>query len=177
MAVQHAISPYPPGAGLQYLPLRLLAPLPLPLLQPPLARILRRVLRDHPGLPDRLGSSSGKAFLIDPLNLPFVFLLQPDPRRPRLRAWRRGMTPPSDTRIAGTFLTLLDLIDGELEGDALFFSRDLSVTGDTEAAVALRNALDDIDGSVADSIASALGPPGTRFLSELRCLRGGLRHA
>ena len=53
---------------------------------------------------------------------------------------------------------LFDLIDGSLDGDALFFSRKLRVTGDTEAVVALRNALDDVDGGVVESITRAFGP-------------------
>ena len=66
--------------------------------------------------------------------------------------------PPPHARIAGTFLDLFDLIDGSLDGDALFFSRKLRVTGDTEAVVALRNALDDVDGGVVESITRAFGP-------------------
>jgi predicted lipid carrier protein YhbT len=36
----------------------------------------------------------------------------------------------------------MQLLEGKLDGDALFFSRDLVVDGDTEAVVMLRNIID-----------------------------------
>jgi len=102
-----------------------------------------------------------------------VLVLKPRPEAPSLSAWRRNDAPFSHARIAGTFLNLFDLIDGSLDGDALFFSRKLRVTGDTEAVVALRNALDDVDGGVVESITRAFGPlapVATMTVSHLRRL-------
>lgn len=65
-------------------------------------------------------------------------------------------------------MTLLGMIDGRYDGDALFFTRDLCVEGDTEAVVCLRNALDDVDGSIADDVASFFGATGQRFLKVAR---------
>jgi predicted lipid carrier protein YhbT len=156
----------------QDLPLRVLAPLPLPLLQPALWRIVTRTALCRPELFDRLGPHKTKTYLIDPLNMPFVFLLSPDPEKLRLRACRRSQTIVHDARIAGTFLTLLDMVDGRLDGDALFFTRDLIIEGDTEAVVVLRNALDDLEGSIADDIAAAFGFPARIALAALRRMRG-----
>ena len=155
----------------QNLPRRVLAPLPLPLLQPLLRRIVTKVARRRPELFARLGPHKSKHYLIDPLNMPFVFLLSPDPENPRLCACRRSQTVAHDARIAGTFLTLLDMVDGRLDGDALFFTRDLVVEGDTEAVVVLRNALDDLEGSIADDIAAAFGFPARMTLAALRRMR------
>lgn len=58
------------------------------------------------------------------------------------------------------------MADGSIDGDALFFSRDLSITGNLEAAVCLRNALDDLDGSIMDDVFGAFGIPG-RFVRPL----------
>lgn len=113
-----------------------------------------------PELFERLGPHGTKRFLIDPVNLPFAVLLQPDPKNIFLRAVRRRKPGYYDARIAGTFLTLLAMVDGWLDGDALFFSRDLQVKGDTEAVVSLRNALEDLDGSIADDVAAVFGPAG-----------------
>lgn len=60
------------------------------------------------------------------------------------------------------------MVDGRYDGDALFFTRDLRVEGDTEAIVCLRNALDDVEGSVADDIAAFFGLPGRKFLEIAR---------
>ncbi|HKK15551.1 MAG TPA: SCP2 sterol-binding domain-containing protein, partial [Gammaproteobacteria bacterium] len=131
---------------LPYLPCFLLAPVPLFPLQPALQRIIYYISREKPEVFHRIGLHKNKRFLIDPLNMPFVLLLRPDPQQPSLHAYRRTDPIEFDARIAGTFLTLLDMIDGRLDGDALFFSRDLIVEGNTEAVVCLRNALDDMDG-------------------------------
>ena len=139
-------------------PLPLLRFLPLPLLQPILTLIGTQVARSQPDVFTRLGPHALKSFVIDPTDLPFVLVLKPKPDAPSLSAWRRGDAPYSHACIAGSFLNLFDLIDGSLDGDALFFSRKLRVTGDTEAVVALRNALDDVDGGVVESITNAFGP-------------------
>ncbi|AGH97674.1 hypothetical protein A11S_851 [Micavibrio aeruginosavorus EPB] len=60
------------------------------------------------------------------------------------------------------------MIDGRYDGDALFFSRDIYIEGDTEAVVCLRNALDDIDGNIADYVAHFFGKPGKKILNIAR---------
>jgi len=153
------------------LPRVILGPLPLFTIQPLLHRIVKNVIRRRPEMFRRLDRHKHKLYLIDPLNLPFALLLRPDPGSPDLKAVRRDKLPYHDARIAGTFLTLLDMVDGRLDGDALFFSRELIVEGDTEAVVVLRNALDDLEGSIADDVAGFFGPPGLLALSMFRRLR------
>ncbi len=160
---------------LRQAPALLLTPLPLALLQPILNRIAKHVASSRAGLFERLGSHAGKRFLIDPIDLPFVLVLTPERAAPRLTAHRRHERPPHDAAIAGTFFNLLNMIDGTLDGDAMFFSRDLSVTGDTEAIVALRNALDDFEGSALAAAIGSFGPfagPASFVLSGLRAARG-----
>jgi len=168
MASEADISPRRPAAGSALQSLARRAPLPLFPLQPLLGRIVRTVARTRSEIFDRIGPHTGKRFLIDPVNMPFVLLLHPDPARPRLRAARRYDAPAWDSRIAGSFLTLLSVVDGRLDADALFFTRELIVEGDTEAAVCLRNALDDLEGGIADDVAEIFGPPGRATLSLLR---------
>ncbi len=146
----------------------LFAPLPLSLVNRTFGRMMAAVSAKRPELFERLTGHYHKKILIDPTNLPFVIELSPDPLRPRLRAHRRGAIRVADARISGSFLTLLGLIDGRLDGDALFFSRDIKVEGDTEAVVSLRNALDDIEGTIAQDVASFFGPPGRAALSLTR---------
>ena len=146
----------------------LLPPLPLFLLQPVLARIVRRIAAANPHIFARLGPHRTADFLIDPTNLPFALLLRPDPDNLSFRAVPRHAIAPHDARISGKFLDLLQLVDGDLDGDALFFSRDLEISGNTEAVVCLRNALDDVDGSIAQMVADMFGPPGRALLSAMR---------
>jgi len=143
-------------------------PLPLFLLQPVLARIVRRIGAENPGMFNRLGPHTTARFIINPTNMPFQLLLVPDPAAPVFRAISNRANPAHDARIAGKFMDLLRLMDAELDGDALFFSRELEVTGNTEAIVCLRNALDDVDGSIAERVAAMFGPPGRAALAALR---------
>ena len=170
--------PSPLKTFFQQIPNLLLTPVPLALLQPIFARIATHVAQSRPELFNRLGPHAGKRFLIDPIDLPFVLVLTPEPERPHMTAYRRYQRPAHDAAIAGTFFNLLDMIDGSLDGDALFFSRDLRVSGDTEAVVALRNALDDFEGSALDSVVGSFGPlsaPAAMALSGLRAVRGKTR--
>ncbi|MFP4465212.1 MAG: SCP2 domain-containing protein [Alphaproteobacteria bacterium] len=158
------------------IPGALLHPVPIAVYQPALRRIARFIAEKHPDLFARLGDDVHKAFLINPTNMPFVLLLEPDPDFVSLEAYRSAEGLDYDASITGSFLNLLRMIDVDLDGDALFFSRDLKIEGDTEAIVRLRNAMDDIEGSVAGDVASMFGPLGRGVLASLRRL-GEDRHA
>lgn len=149
----------------------LLTPIPLSTLQPVLKHIVISIAKRRPELFARLGPHKHTVFLIDPINLPFILRLYPDPQKPSLTVHRRREKLSYSARIAGSFLTLLNMIDGKLDGDALFFSRDLVVEGDTEAIVCLRNALDDMEGSIIRDTASLFGAPGRAFLETLNKIR------
>ena len=148
---------------------RLLPPPPLFAIQPPLTRVVTRVAARRPELFARLGPSVSKRFLIDPQGLPMVLLLEPDPAKPRLTACRRGEPVAHDVVIRGSFRTLLRMIDRQTDSDALFFNRALTIAGDTEASVALRNALDDMDGTLAGDVAAAFGPLSGAVARTCRC--------
>ena len=132
-------------------------PLPPQLLQPLLNAVFAVLKRRHPELFERLSCLTDPVFLIDPIDLPLVFLLDANSDHPRLTAARE-----SDGRatavIRGPLLTLIDLLEGRLDGDALFFSRALAIEGDTEAVVALRNAVDDADIDLRGELLASIGP-------------------
>jgi predicted lipid carrier protein YhbT len=69
---------------------------------------------------------------------------------------------------------LMKLIEGEIDGDALFFSRTLKVEGNTAAVVVLRNALDNMEGNFFDNAAEDCGvfsPFAHLALYKLRSMR------
>ncbi|MDA3888136.1 MAG: SCP2 sterol-binding domain-containing protein [Allgaiera sp.] len=136
--------------------------------QPLLSRVARRIAARHPSLFARLGPHQTTDFLVDPVELPFALHLRPDPQALLFRAVPRDSAPRAGAVIRGPFLLLLELIDAEEDGDAAFFSRDLEISGDTEAVVRLRNALDDVDGSIAEETADMFGPAGRAILARLR---------
>ncbi|MDO5706141.1 MAG: sterol-binding protein [Paracoccus sp. (in: a-proteobacteria)] len=78
-------------------------------------------------------------------------------RGPRITAHRRGGALAADARIAGP----VGMLHGRCDGDALLFSRDLTSEGDTEAVLALRNALDDAGLDLSEELAQMSGPLAT----------------
>ncbi len=107
----------------------------------------------------RLGEHAGKWYGVDPDDLPFAFVLETNPAKPRLKAVRR-LPAGLEARITGPLESLLGLVSGACDADALFFSRDIVVEGDMAAALALRNAIDDSEIDLMHEIAMLLGPAG-----------------
>jgi predicted lipid carrier protein YhbT len=141
--------------------------------------LVKSLCQRHPSLFARLGEQTEKTFLIDPTDLPFVFRLEPRPDAPRLEAFRREDAGHWDARIGGALAALLGMIHGVYDGDALFFSRDLVIEGDTEAVLALRNAIDNEEIDLAKEAAELFGPlaflasaPARRMASLLGNLTG-----
>ena len=115
-----------------------------------LTRSVRRLARLRPGPFDRLGEFRTARYLVAPGDLDFAFLVVPDGARASVRTVSSRHEVAADVVIRGPLLMLLGLLDGSLDGDALFFHRLISVEGRTDAVVALRNALEDAELRPAD---------------------------
>ncbi len=140
--------------------------LPLGPLSLSLTAYARHVARHHPSLFRRLGAYNHTRFVLDPTDLPFVICLDPNGGVPHV-ALTRGRGDGA-ARIAGPLAALLGLVHGAFDGDALFFSRDLVIEGDTSAALALRNAIDDAELDLSQEITRFSGPfaaPLQRFFA------------
>lgn len=135
---------------------RALSVLPLAPLSLSLTAYSKRVAAHHPSLFRRLGEHDHARFVLDPTDLPFVIELAPNGGVPKIKVVRGQGA--GDARIAGPIAALLGLVHGAFDGDALFFSRDLVIEGDTAAALALRNAVDDAELDLSDEIARLTGP-------------------
>lgn len=129
---------------------------PIPLAERTANMLLRRLMRQHPGLFERLGEHMSKRFAFRPSDLPFTFLIEP--AEETITVLRSDGEVHADAIVEGPFFILLALMEGRLDGDALFFSRDLVVTGDMEAMVAMRNALDDCDIDLPKDLSPLAGP-------------------
>lgn len=145
---------------------RLLPLLPLQLM---LDASVREIRTRHPRIFDRLGPYACKRFGLDPTDLPLAFVLEPRRLNPRIRVFR---TLPAgvDATIAAPLAALTGMVDGSLDGDALFFSRDIQIDGDMEAVVALRNAIDDSRIDIMAESVAWLGPlkvPAERLLRSI----------
>lgn len=126
-----------------------LAGLPL---GPVLTLSLRGLARRRPALFERLGEHRRERYFIDPVDLAFAFIVVPDGERSAVQVVRKSETAACGVVIRGPLLTLLALLDGSQDGDALFFNRVISISGRTEAVVALRNTIEDAELRPADLI-------------------------
>lgn len=132
---------------------------PASLARPVLGRALAAMRGRYAGVFARLDDLGETLFLIDPTDLPIGFLLRPAGANPLL-ALHKG--PPEQSGAAATIraplATLIALMEGKIDGDAAFFGRDLAIEGDMAAVLTLRNALEEGDIRVAETLVEAAGP-------------------
>lgn len=150
-----------------------LAIAPIGVLQLHLDIVVRRLLRRHPKIIRRLSWPEERRALIAPTDLPVAMLVRCTPGRPRMIVMRKDDAPRADATISGPISALFHMVNGQDDGDALFFSRIVKIEGDTEVALTLRNA---IDGAGIDLITDLLPAPlraapfaasGTRLLRRI----------
>ncbi|WP_011578746.1 MULTISPECIES: ubiquinone anaerobic biosynthesis accessory factor UbiT [Chelativorans] len=139
-------------------------------LGPMLTLSLRSLARQRPGLFERLGEHRSVRYFVDPVDLAFAFTIIPDGMRSVVRVVRKEQTATSSVVVRGPLLMLLGLLDGTLDGDALFFNRVISVSGSTEAVLALRNTIEDAELLPAD----LLGLSGALARAANAGILGGL---
>jgi O2-independent ubiquinone biosynthesis accessory factor UbiT len=146
----------------------------LRVLPPPLVRlVLRRVgaalPRRHPALIRRLRRMAPARILFAPSDLPHRFLLDIAAGGVRLRL--AAEDEAGEVTMRGRLATLLDLLESRIDSDTVFFSRDLSVSGTIDTAVAFRNTL---DGEAINLTEDALAPLG-RLAGPARRVLAGVR--
>src|SRR5487761_2528922 len=114
--------------------------MPTSLLRPGLALLMGAMQRQHAPLFRRLTSLAPATILFDPVDTPRCFLLTIARHGVRMDIAGRGQA--ASARISGSLATLIGLLEGRIDSDTLFFSREVSVSGDTAVAVGFRNTLD-----------------------------------
>ncbi len=128
------------------------------LLAPAVSAALHVMHRRHRPVFERLAEYAERRFLIDPIDLPFAFLLMPRTDRPRIQVIGPADPRDADVTVRGPLAALLTLLEGRADGDALFFSRQIAVEGDTAALVALRNAVDGEGIDLVSDLLAVFGP-------------------
>ncbi len=117
-----------------------------------LTRSLRDLARRKPNLFERLGEHGQTPFFIDPTDLNYAFVIVPDGANTDVKMVGKKDTARGEVVVRGPLLSLLGLLDGTFDGDALFFSRGISVSGKVDALLALRNAIEDAELKPSDFI-------------------------
>lgn len=114
-------------------------------LGPLLTLSLRSFARRRPELFERVGEYCTARYLIDPTDLPFAFMVIPNGASAVVHVVNGSSLQISNVVVRGPLMALLGILDGTFDGDALFFHRTISISGQTEAIVALRNAIEDAE--------------------------------
>jgi len=133
---------------------------PLAALRRVLSSVVAVLRSNHPGFFERMEGYCDVRFLIDPTDLPFAFLFHPDPDCPAIEPLWRASDDAWDVRVTGRLDDLVDLFEGNADGDALFFARAITIEGDTSAVLALRNAVDGEEIRLVSEMADQFGPFG-----------------
>ncbi|HLT78129.1 MAG TPA: SCP2 sterol-binding domain-containing protein [Ferrovibrio sp.] len=127
---------------------------------PLLNALCSRIARRHPDALERLSEIRGTIGLVVPRLEPLAVLLtlRPLPAAPHLKLTEVGGIASASAVVRADLPVLLKLLQGRIDGDALFFSRELTVEGDMEIVVALRNAIDDARIDLVSEVATLFGP-------------------
>lgn len=133
-----------------------------------LTAALRRVARTRPAAFERLGDMRRATIRVAPTDFPAAFDLYPDGEAGRVEVARPGAPVAVAARITGPLLTLLALFDGRGDADGAFFQRRIQVEGDTSAVLALHNALEASELTLADIL--GLPPAFQPALERARAL-------
>lgn len=148
--------------------------LPLAILQPAVDLAVGRTTHRHPSLMDALSGLGDGTVLIDPTDVPVRFLIRRTGGGLAVRCVRQtAEIPQAKATISGTLAILVGLAEGEIDGDALFFTRDLTVRGDTGMVLTLRNAMERSSLTLTEEIRSVFGPL-TAPLFDLTAAAGGV---
>lgn len=139
-----------------------------------LARLLGLLAERHPRAFDALREMPDARVLIEPVDAPVALLMRVG-HDLSLHALPRGADgvgeatdAMADAVIRGPYARLLDLLEGRIDGDALFFRRELSISGDTALILALRNTLDGEEEMDLVADAASIAGPLARALPVLR---------
>ena len=149
--------------------------LPRPLLARLADAVVRGLHRTHPKLLVNLARLEPATVHIVPTDLPYGFALEVgcDPVRLRIVDERPAA---ASAQVSGSIAILLDLLEGRIDSDTLFFRRDLLITGNTEVVVGLRNVLDREELRLTDELGALCGPlrPAARAVGRAgeRVLQG-----
>lgn len=130
---------------------------PAPLLTRAMARLMRRIGRSQPRLFANLTAAPPCAIGIEPTDVPHRFILRYGGAPPSLLL-ERGAPGPVDACVKGPLATLVAMLEGRLDGDALFFSRAITITGDSNAVLTLRNLVDRDGIDVLAAATAVFGP-------------------
>lgn len=117
--------------------------IPCELMQPIANAAFDNIMIKHGQAFDLLKDFKEPIFLINPTDFPLFFKLKPYGTDSYLKIYKtKEGVGEFSAEISGKSNKLIELLEGKVDGDSLFFSRELVISGDTQAVVAFRNAIE-----------------------------------
>jgi O2-independent ubiquinone biosynthesis accessory factor UbiT len=141
--------------------------------------MVRRMERRHPQLFQNLAKMDDTVLRVEPTDLPYRFAFHYGKGGAGLKLLDDDDTSEADAGVAGRLEILLQMLEGTLDGDMLFFARELSVTGNSSVVVELRNTLEREEIHLLDDAMSFFGPlsrPAARVVTVLEKLVRHVTH-
>ena len=118
----------------------------------------RAMRRRHPRLVANFARLDPAVVHVFPADMPHRFAIAFGGGKMDVSVLLDAAPKPPDAEIRGNLMALIDLLEGRIDGDAMFFSREIEITGSTAVIVALRNTLDREEILITDEIAAMFGP-------------------
>lgn len=160
----------PLGAALSFVPFPVLARLTI--------RLRRTMRRRHPNLLEAFNRLDPAVVHVMPTDTRHRFAITFGGGRDiDIRALREADDTQADATVRGSLTALIDLLEGRIDGDAVFFSRDIQVGGSSAVVVAVRNTLDREEIVLRDELAALFGPlerPARRLGRRAEAIAAGI---
>ena len=141
--------------------------LPRMTLQRMIHALMGRMGQAHPRLFANLERLEHADVLVEPTDVPHRFLLSFG-GDPASLSVLDSQIPKTQAQIKGSLKILLAMLEGQIDGDKMFFTRELEITGNSAVIVALRNTLDREEINLLNDTSSLFGP----FAGPLRTAIG-----
>jgi predicted lipid carrier protein YhbT len=131
--------------------------LPRPVLTRVANAVVRGFDRSHPKLLHNLARLDRAVIYVAPTDLPYGFALGVGCNPVTLTLVERRPAG-TDAEVSASIAVLVDLLEGRIDSDTLFFRRDLVISGNTAVIVGLRNVLDREELRLTDELGALCGP-------------------
>ncbi|MCC7413649.1 MAG: SCP2 sterol-binding domain-containing protein [Gammaproteobacteria bacterium] len=119
--------------------------------------VVRGLGRSHPKMMVNLTQLDRAVVYVAPTDLPYGFALAIG-REPVTLTIVDGPPVAADASVSASVAVLVDLLEGRIDSDTLFFRRDLRISGNTAVIVGLRNVLDREELRLTDELGALCGP-------------------
>lgn len=128
------------------------------ILQIGIDKLTNLFVKQHPRVISKMAKFTPCRMVLIPIDMPFCFFVEFTPDDLNINIIdNNAFSGDNLTCIKSSLELFVKMLEGNLDGDALFFSRKLSIEGDTTSIVALRNILEAESINIKDDIEETLG--------------------